>query len=890
MSYPPESFRLKTVEVRPRPPLAERRAVLLRSACNVYRVPEEAVFLDFIHFRGHHAMSDGQWSGMLLGDEAYAGSRNFYAILERARERFGVSWVVPAHRGRGALNLVAHAYLQEGRPVVAPALTDLERFHLGRFGSPLHTVAVWEGPQGLEADLDAWEHLLETHRDPLVYLRPVSEALGYRTWNPDNLQALLALAQEAGAFVLLNASGLFLWAHRVWPAQQALDQVRALAEQARVVVWNAREDGFTHTGALIMGWEEEDYLKFRTYVVVFEGLHTYGGLAGRDMEALARGLDEVAHGEWFTHHLRRLQAWREEAQKAGLPVAGESLWGLRLDAAALSGREMPWAGYELAAGLYVLTGVRAGVLGRDLFLALPLRRHLNEHLDFALQALRMLAEYGRTVPALNPVEGANRSFPEGWQFEPEAPYFPELDGEPLALATTPPYTARMVEVLIRRSREERERAIREAGYNTFLLRSEDVYLDLLTDSGTAAMSSEQWARLMAAPEGMTPNRAYEALQEAVARVLGFPYVIPTHQGRAAEHVLSQTLIRPGQYVINNMYFTTTREHQERAGGIFVDLIVPQAHNPRDPYPFKGDLDVEAVERFIQEHGPGNVAYICLEMNVNMAGGQPVSLRATRRLAEVARRYGVPLIFDATRCAENAYLIQQREPGQQGRPVADILLELMSYADGLTFSAKKDPLLNIGGFIAVRHRDWYERMVGFMRHFEGEAANGGLAPRDVWAMAQGLYEMVNDDHIRARVEQTRYLGRRLHEEGIPIVVPVGGHAVYLDARAFFPHIPQNQFPAQRLAAEIYVESGVRTMERGTVSAGRDPKTGDHRYPKLELVRITIPRRVYTRSHMDVVVEGVVGVWKRRERVKGLRMVYEPPTLRFFTARFEALDDA
>ena len=888
MMYPVEAFRLKAVEVRRRPNLAWRRAALLNAGCNVYRLPDEGVFLDFLSHRGQHAMSDGQWSGMLLGDEAYAGSRNFYAFLEGARERFGIHWVVPAHRGRGALNLVAHAYLQEKRPVVATPLTPLERYHLGRFGSPLVEVPVSAGPGGWEGDLEAWKQALTSHASPLVYVRPVTEALRYQPWNPENLEALLALARDAGAFLLLNASGLFLWAHHAYGPAQALERVRTLAQQADVVVWNAREDGFTHTGALIMGRDEADYLKFRTYVVVFEGLHTYGGLAGRDMEALARGLEEVGYGEWFTNHLARLAAWRDAARRAGIPIVdAPNLWGLQVRAREMLGRETAWAGFALAAGLYVLTGVRAGVLHGDLFLALPLRRHLNEHLDLAVRALEVTREHGSGIPALTRVEGDPEVFPENARFQPEGAFFPQVAGEPLSLNTTPPYTAKMVEVLVRRSRAERERAIREAGYNTFLLRSEDVYLDLLTDSGTAAMSSEQWSRLMAAPETSSPNRAFESFREAVAQVLGFPYVVPTHQGRAAEHVLSQVLIRPGQYVINNMYFTTTREHQERAGGIFVDLIVPQAHDPRSEYPFKGDLDVDAVERFLQEKGPEKVAYICLEMNVNMAGGQPVSLRATRRLAEVARKYGVPLIFDATRCAENAYLIQQREPGQQGRPVADILRELMSYADGLTFSAKKDPLLNISGFIAVRHREWYERMVRFMRYFEGEMANGGLAPRDLWAMAQGLYEMVNDDHIRARVEQTRYLGQRLLEEGVPIVVPVGGHAVYLDAKAFFPHIPQHEFPAQRLAAEIYVESGVRTMERGTVSAGRDPKTGDHRYPKLELVRITIPRRVYTRSHMDAVVEGVVGVWKRRESVKGLRMVYEPPTLRFFTARFESL---
>jgi tyrosine phenol-lyase len=451
-----------------------------------------------------------------------------------------------------------------------------------------------------------------------------------------------------------------------------------------------------------------------------------------------------------------------------------------------------------------------------------------------------------------------------------------------------PYKIKVVEPIAMTTREERVAALEEAGYNTFLLRSEQVYIDLLTDSGTSAMSDRQWAGMMLGDEAYAGSRNFFHLEQAVRDVYGYRFLVPTHQGRGAEHILSRCLIRPGDFVPGNMYFTTTRAHQELAGGTFVDIIVDEAHDPTSTHPFKGNCDLGKMSRLIDEVGPSKIPYVSLETNVNMAGGQPVSMENARAMKALCARAGIPVMLDATRAVENAYFIQQREPGYADRPVADILRELCSHTDGCTMSGKKDSLVNIGGFLAVNDASLYEKAADMVVLFEGLHTYGGMAGRDMEAMALGMRESVADDHIRARVGQVAYLGALLQESGVPIVVPVGGHAVYLDARAFLPHVPQDRFPAQALAAAIYLDSGVRSMERGIVSAGRDPNTGEHRRPKLELVRLTIPRRVYTQAHMDLVAYSVEEVYRNRGSIHGLRMVYEPEVLRFFRARFAPYD--
>ncbi|MCX7798281.1 MAG: tyrosine phenol-lyase [Melioribacter sp.] len=450
-----------------------------------------------------------------------------------------------------------------------------------------------------------------------------------------------------------------------------------------------------------------------------------------------------------------------------------------------------------------------------------------------------------------------------------------------------PFKIKMVEPVKITTREYREKCIKKAGYNTFLLRSEDVYIDLLTDSGTNAMSDYQWAGLMMGDEAYAGSRNFYYLWDNVKKYYGMPYFVPTHQGRAAEHIISKILIKPGDIIPGNMYFTTTRLHQELAGGTFVDIIIDEAHEPQNRHPFKGNVDLNKLEDLIKKVGAKKIPYISIAGPVNMAGGQPISMENIKAVHSIAKKHGIKLWFDATRATENAYFIKMREKGFENKTIAQILKEMCSYFDGLWVSAKKDLMVNIGGFLATRNKKFYEEASNLVIVYEGLHTYGGLAGRDMEAMARGIEEMVKFENISSRVGQIEYCGKQLEKYGIPLVYPFGGHAIFLDAKRFLPHIKQDNFPAQTLAAEIYIDSGVRGMERGIVSAGRDPKTGLNRYPELELVRLTFPRRVYTQSHIDVTVESIAQVYQDRKKIKGLKMIYEPKYLRFFQARFAKL---
>ena len=448
-----------------------------------------------------------------------------------------------------------------------------------------------------------------------------------------------------------------------------------------------------------------------------------------------------------------------------------------------------------------------------------------------------------------------------------------------------PYKIKVVEPLKVTTREERQKALDESGYNTFLLKSEDVYIDLLTDSGTNAMSDAQWAGMMVGDEAYAGSKNYYHLEEAVQKYYGYKYLVPTHQGRGAENLISKILIKEGDYVPGNMYFTTTRLHQELAGGTFVDVIVDEAHDSENLNPFKGNIDLKKLDQLVQKVGAKKIPYLSVAATVNMAGGQPVSMKNMREVREYCKKQGIRVILDATRAMENAYFIQQREDGYQNKSLEVILHELCSYTDGATMSGKKDLLVNIGGFLALNEWDVFEEARNLVVVFEGLHTYGGLAGRDMEAMAIGMKEAIQEDHMRARIGQVEYVGNLLIKAGIPIVQPIGGHAIFLDAKKFLPHLKQDEFPAQMLACELYLESGIRSMERGVVSAGRNKETGENYYPKLELVRLTFPRRVYTQAHCDVLVEAVEEVYARRNEIKGLEMIYEPKYLRFFQARFK-----
>jgi tyrosine phenol-lyase len=450
-----------------------------------------------------------------------------------------------------------------------------------------------------------------------------------------------------------------------------------------------------------------------------------------------------------------------------------------------------------------------------------------------------------------------------------------------------PYKIKMVEQVRMTTVEERKKLIRDAGYNTFLLRSRDVYIDLLTDSGTSAMSDRQWAGMMLGDEAYAGSENFYHLEEAVQKYYGYKYLVPTHQGRAAEHIISQLMIKEGDIIPGNMYFTTTKLHQELAGGTFIDVIIDEAHDPDNEYPFKGNIDLNKLKHLIDKYGRDRIPYISIATTVNMAGGQPISLENLKQVRELTRKHDIPIIHDMTRVAENAYMIKKHEPGQDNKEVSEIVKEICNLTDGATMSAKKDALVNIGGFLAVNDQELFDKARNMVVIYEGLHTYGGLAGRDMEALAIGIGESVDEDHIRARVGQVEYLGNKMLKAEIPIVKPVGTHGVFLNARRILPHLSQDELPAQALAAAIYVDSGVRAMERGIVSAGRDPQTGEHIYPKLELVRLTIPRRVYTQAHMDVVFESIEEVWLDRESVRGLKFVYEPEYLRFFQSRFEQI---
>ncbi|MCP5537477.1 MAG: tyrosine phenol-lyase [Akkermansiaceae bacterium] len=450
-----------------------------------------------------------------------------------------------------------------------------------------------------------------------------------------------------------------------------------------------------------------------------------------------------------------------------------------------------------------------------------------------------------------------------------------------------PYKIKMVELLKMTSSEDRRNAIREAGYNTFLLKSEDVYIDLLTDSGTSAMSDRMWSALMMGDESYAGSRNFYHLRDTIEEYYSYQYTVPTHQGRGAEHILSQTLIKQGDYVPGNMYFTTTRLHQEMAGATFVDVIIDEAHDPRNLHPFKGNVDIAKLDALVEKVGAEKIPYICIATCVNMAGGQPISMANMKELRAWCDKHGIMIVHDMTRVADNAYFIQKNEEGYADKSIREIVLECCQLTDAATMSSKKDAMVNIGGFLAMNDEKFYQKACNMVVVFEGLHTYGGMAGRDMAALAVGIQESVCDDHIKARVGQVRYLGEQLLANGVPIVEPIGGHAVFLDAKAMLPHLPQEHFPAQSLSAALYEECGVRAMERGAVSAGRNKETGENYMPELELVRLTIPRRVYTQAHMDVTCEGVCEVMEKADQIRGLKFNYEPEVLRFFQSRFEQI---
>lgn len=876
-----EPHKIKTVRLMPFPTFEERKKHLAGVHFNVFGLTPSQVNYDMGSV-GTAATSQEQLAGELVGDEAYAGSRNFEGLVGAVHRVLGHSYVCPAHNALGCIKLLCATMARPGTvvPCNAPSRQEV-LIPRGLVYADVRAPGDFPG----NVDLDRLDTLVRAGNIALVLVQAFAD--GMYPLSMQNLMATRRAADRAGVRLVLDASRVvenawFIQRHEPGFGDRSIaDIVKQMAKTAHLVILDGAQDAKANTGGLIATDNPTDHELLINEVVVYEGLHTYGGMSGRTMEVLARGLREMvdeAEVQWVMH---QTEVFTNRLRDEGVPIE-RGCDGAYLRADFFLPHIERYPEHALSAALYQISGVRAvaqGMIGSSHIVPVQIPRlaMTTRQLDQIAEAILLLWRQRDKIAPLEPmVEGR---WHDQLRFRS---VFADLDNYDFSGGY--PFLIHTIERVGWLERGARERAIREAGYNTFLLRSADVTIDLLTDSGTSAMSTAQWAAYDAARASSSTSDAYHTFVKVVQEAYGYEHIIPTHQGRAAEHMLSASFIKPGQLVPGNMYFTTTKLHQELAGGKFVDIIVDEAHQPESDFPWKGNIDMKKLRAVVDEAGAERISYISFEHSVNMAGGQPVSMDNMKEVYAYCTHLGIPVFFDSTRSVENAYMIQHKDPRYKNTPVRDILREMMLYGDGCTVSGKKDYLINIGGLLAFKDNlAWKQSAEELLRVNEGNVCDGGLAAGDLAAMARGIEEMLDDRYIASRVQQTERLGAMLTEFGVPIVTPVGTHAVFIDARRFLPHLDQDEYPAQRLAAEIYVETGVRAMERGNVSKGRAPNGQNYR-PALELVRLTIPRRVYTNDHMIAIAEGVRRVWERRASITGLSFVYEPQYLRFFQARF------
>jgi len=904
-----EPHKTKIIQKLPLTTYQQRLKHLKNVYYNTFNLRSDRVTFDLTS-NGTSAMSQGQLSGILIGDEAYAGSRNFLLLESVVKKILGHTMIIPTHNILGAKKLIAKV-LRKNNGVILTNSTLVENiFHDNQMKNinvketvPLSNVE----PAGFTGSIDIDrlnKSISEYSPDGIAFILietcpPSSHS---QPFSLKNLRDTCNIAKKHQILTVLDISFIvenaaFIINFENSSSEESVGKlVKEMVSEVDITIMNAAEDCRSNVGGFITTNLKDLAEKLKNQVVVYEGLHTYGGMAGRTMEIVARGLQEMVDERSISWKVAQIDRLYQQLREKRVPcIRGGNGIYLRVKnfLPHLKSEEYPI--FALSSALYLAGGLRTTIdakyeelmkseKSQTLGCEIPWDSFTDQHLDHIARAIIDLHENR------NRIQGLRASTVGLWTDEfkfktkdedrPLCPVMSELEEHNFE-----PWKIVAIEHIGFTNRRHRENAAKEAGYNTFLLKSEDVGIDALTDSGTSAMSLEQWSKMFMAHETPYFSKDYEEFIAAVREVFGYEYVMPTHQGRAAEHICSQTLIKDGDSVPGNMYFTTTKLHQELAGGQFVDAIVDDAHDPDSTFEWKGNVDLNKIADLIKKVGSDRVPYLSFETCVNMAGGQPASMDNMREVYEFCGKHGILVLFDATRCAENAYFIRKKDPRYKGTAIRDILREMMSYGDGCTVSSKKDCLVNICGFFAVNDRKIFERAQNLLRIYEGTYTTGGLSCQDLSAHTQGVKEMLDYNYIRARVEQTQYLGNKLIEAGIPIVRPPGSHAIFLNARKFFDHLDQDEYPAQVLAIEIFIEAGIRTMERGNVSKGRDHVTGKNYRPNLELVRITLPRRVYTNSHMDVIVDAIKNVYKKRHATKGLRFVYEPKELRFFQGRFE-----
>ncbi|MCD4791571.1 MAG: tryptophanase, partial [Bacteroidales bacterium] len=878
-----EPHKIKTIRKVNMTTFRERVNALQEAHYNTFRIPSDKVTFDMTSY-GTSAVSQDQLSGLFIGDETYAGSRNFEHLEDIVYKTFGHKHICPTHNIKGSIKLITSTMVSEGDIIYSNSLKPEELTK--DKGAIIQTLLVENDPDypgNINTEL-LKQKLSGKTNIPYVYIELYSD--GFKPISISNIKEVYKIAEQNNTVLVLNISYIISNALYIREKDTAYenfklaDIVKEITANAHILILDAAQDPRSNAGGLIATNINELYDKYMNEVVVFEGLHTYGGMAGRTMEVFARGIKEMVYEEqamWIEEQIKRFASNLKDIPyylgADGVYIkANEFLSGLEDNHA-----------QTLSAALYLKSGVRAFLEGRysDENI-LPVQIPRLSITDFQLEQIAEVIN--ELFVERDKIVALKLTNDPSWQDEAiykwKRPILKEyiFDCEPFAIQN--------IEYVGVTSKEERQKFMVDAGYNTFLLKSKHVYIDFLTDSGTTSQSTEQWSKYLSSSETQASSINYFELVDVLKDITGYKYIIPAHQGRAGEHIMSQCLIKDG-YVPGNMYFTTTKLHQELAGGTFADIIVDEAHVPASDFKWKGNIDLKKLDAIVKEHGAESIPYISFEFSVNMAGGQPASMDNIKEVYEYCEKRNIYVMFDATRAVENAYMIKKRDPQYKNIDIKDIVKEMFSYGHGCTVSSKKDYMVNIGGFLGIKDDEkFYKDAMEMLRIYEGSPTNGGLAAGDLAVHAEGVKEMVDFNYIKARVEQTQYLGEKLLKAGIPIIEPVGSHAVFLDAKRFLPHIDQDNYPSQALASALYVESGVRAMERGNVSKGRGPDGKNYR-PALELVRLTIPRRAYTNSHMDLVAEKIIDLYKKRDTIKGLKFIYEPDKLRFFQGRFEEI---
>jgi len=883
-----EPHKIKTVKKLFINSFQERNVILREANYNSFNIKSNQVIYDMTS-QGSSAKSQEHEAGSLVGDETYAGSRNYEKLEKIVNQIFGHKYVCPTHNLKGSIKLIATTMVKNGTKIFGNS--NFPKYLVEDLNGKFNKIST-EGDELYLGNIDLIEleeKLAEEENTPFVYFNCYNS--GFKAVSYENFKATKEITLKYNTKLVLNVSYIVELAYYLRENEQEFsnykltDIISKYSILADIIILDAAQSPRCNIGGIIATNNYDVYEKCMNEVVVYEGLHTYGGMAGRTMESFARGIEEMVYepqAEWINSQVQYFAKITKNIPKfVGADgiyiIADEFLPHIKENQA-----------FAIAAMLYLKAGIRCFMEGKYnqdnnniLPIQIPRLGLSNEQIRHIGEAINEVFAQRNNLTFFNlinkPVWADEAKFV--WS-EPFLTRF-EYNCEAYRIAT--------FEYIGVATKEERLKIIKEVGYNTFLLPSKNVGIDFLTDSGTCAQTTNQWSRYNDGQETQASSKDYFDLVDALQDITGYKYIIPTHQGRAAEHIMSQCLIKKGDCIPGNMYFTTTKLHQEIAGGIFADVIFDEAHDSLNTYEWKGNIDINKIQVLIDKYGAENIPYISFEFSVNLAGGQPVSMDNAREVYYFCKKHGIPVMFDATRAVENAYMIKKKDVRYKHLSIKEILRELFSYGDGCTVSSKKDYLVNIGGFLAIRDdANFYKNALTKLRIYEGSITNGGMSASDMAVHAEGVMEMIDYNYISARVEQTQYLGNKLKEAGIPIVEPIGTHAVFIDAKRFLPHIEQDNYPAQALASALFIESGIRAMERGNVSSGRDKKTGLNYRPKLELVRLTIPRRAYTNSHMDVVAEAIVNLYHKRNTIKPLEFIYEPENLRFFQGRFKEVD--